>query len=274
MSTAAGDRAHRAAELLEPGAAARATWRLPWVGINAIQLLYTLLWSAGCISLALLVRALSRRPAPALALARRLWAPGLLLGAGARLTVRGRERLPDGPAFFVANHQSMIDIPALFRALPADLHFMVKRELRHIPFLGWYIAATGMIFVDRRARGGAMAELRRAAARLGEGGSIVSFAEGTRSRDGAIGAFKSAAFLAAIEAGAPVVPVAIAGAREVLPPGGFRVRPGEIRVVVGDPLPTAGLTPEDRGRVAQEAWRRVVELHRAASAGRAAAAPS
>src|SRR5262245_9977553 len=138
--------------------------RLLWTPINAVQLLYTLLWSAGCISLALLTHAVTRRRRLPLAMARRLWAPGLLRGAGAGLVVEGGERATPGAAqFFVANHQSMIDVPALFAALPVELHFIVKKELRQIPFLGWYVAAMGMIFVDRRARIDAMAEVRRAA---------------------------------------------------------------------------------------------------------------
>ena len=200
-------------------------------------------------------------------MARHLWAPALFYGAGARLSVEGLERLPAGPAFLVANHQSIIDVPVLFRALPVGLHFIVKRELRRVPFLGWYIAATGMIFVDRRAPADAMAEMRRAAALLRGGATVVSFPEGTRSRNGALAAFKSAAFSAAIEAGVPVVPVAIVGTRQVLPPDGFRVRPGPIRVMVGEPIPTRGLTGADRSRLAGAAREQVLELLRAMSSG-------
>src|SRR5687767_1741793 len=263
-STVDSDRAHPA-QLVAPGAAGRGASRLAWGLINALQLAYTVVGTSAGIVITLVLTAITRRPALAPAMARRVWAPALLRGAGARLAVEGLERLPAGPAFVVANHQSVIDVPALFRALPFDLHFIVKRELRRVPFLGWYIAATGMIFVDRRAPAEAVAQMRRAAARLRGGASLVSFPEGTRSRDGAIGSFKSAAFVAAIEAGVPVVPVAIDGARAVLPAGGFRVRPGTIRVTVGEPIPTAGLKAEDRGRLAREARERVVQLHRSAS---------
>jgi len=263
-STFGSDRAHPA-PLVAPGAAARGASRLAWGLINALQLAYTVVGTSAGIVITLVLTAITRRPALAPAMARRVWAPALLRGAGARLAVEGLARLPAGPAFVVANHQSVIDVPALFRALPFDLQFIVKRELRRVPFLGWYIAATGMIFVDRRAPAEAVAQMRRAAARLRGGASLVSFPEGTRSRDGAIGSFKSAAFVAAIEAGVPVVPVAIDGARAVLPAGGFRVRPGTIRVTVGEPIPTAGLKAEDRGRLAREARERVVKLHRSAS---------
>ena len=106
------------------------------------------------------------------------------------------------------------------------LHFIVKEELRRVPFLGWYIAAMGMIFVDRVARGRAYESVRRAADLIREGRSVVSFPEGTRSRDDSVKPFKPGVFVAAIEAGVPVVPVAILGTGAVLPPGGFRGRAG------------------------------------------------
>jgi len=140
------------------------------------------------------------------------------------------------------------------------LRFIVKRELGRVPFLGWYIAAMGMIFVDRGARSEALASVRQAAVLAREGQSVVSFPEGTRTRDGRVGAFKSGPFLAAIDAQAPVVPVALIGAGAVLPPSGFRVRPGTIGVAVGEPISTAGMTAADRGRLAQQARAAVVAL--------------
>jgi 1-acyl-sn-glycerol-3-phosphate acyltransferase len=240
--------------------ASRTLARWAWNATNAVQLAYTLLWSAGCISAALLVRLATRSTRLSLAMARRLWAPGLLLGAGVRLDVDLGGLALDRPYFFVANHASVIDIPALFRALPVPLHFIVKRELGRVPFLGWYIAAMGMIFVDRGARSEALASVRQAAVLARDGQSVVSFPEGTRSRDGRIGTFKSGVFLAAIDAQVPVVPVAVLGAGAVLPPSGFRVRPGTIRVAVGQPIATAGMTKDDRGRLAQQARAAVVAL--------------
>lgn len=236
--------------------------RALWTPINALQLIFTLLFSALAISAALLVLLVTRNRRWPLAMARRIWAPGLLRAAGARLEISGLERLDrGGPQFFVANHQSIIDVPALFAALPVDLHFIVKKELRRVPFLGWYIAAMGMIFVDRKARLDAMAEVRRAAELIRSGRSVVSFPEGTRSRDGEVGRFKAGAFVAAIEAGVPIVPVAIAGAGAVLPPPGFLVRPGTIRVAVGEPIPTLGRELDERGVLAALARARVAQLY-------------
>jgi len=214
---------------------------LLWLPLNVVQAVFTMVWTALWITVALLT-SLVGGPRPALALARCVWAPGLLAGAGARLVVRGGEHVDLRRAqLFVANHQSWIDIPALFRALPLPLHFLAKRELAAVPFLGWYIRAMGMVFVERHDPRRASATVDRAAGLLENGRSVLSFPEGTRSRDGTVGRFKSGGFGAALAAGAPVVPVALVGPRAVLPAGGFRVRPGTIEVRIGEPIaPPAG----------------------------------
>ncbi|MGH7336326.1 MAG: lysophospholipid acyltransferase family protein, partial [Myxococcota bacterium] len=175
---------------------------LLWLPLNLLQGAYALLWSAFWITLALVVRLLFG-VRPALAMARTIWAPGLLAGAFSSLRVRGLEAVDLGrPYLVVANHASFIDVPVLFRAFPIPLRFLAKRELGRVPLLGSYIRAMGMVFVDR----GALHEMRgsvlRAADALAAGDALVSFPEGTRSRDGRLGRFKSGGFAAALESGA------------------------------------------------------------------------
>ena len=147
-----------------------------------------------------------------LAMARRCWAPGLLWVGRMSLEVEGLERIdPRTPYFFASNHQSMLDVPVLFRALPVPLLFIVKEELRRVPLLGAYMRAMGMIFIRRADRRGSLHALEQCRDRLASGHSILIFPEGTRSRDGTVGAFKPGAFLPVIDAGAPVVPVALEG---------------------------------------------------------------
>jgi 1-acyl-sn-glycerol-3-phosphate acyltransferase len=233
---------------------------LLWLPLNLAQGVHTALWSAGWISVALVLARLAG-PEPALALARRVWAPGLLSAAGAQLRVSGGERVdPARAAFFVANHQSWIDIPALFRALPLPLGFLAKRELATVPFLGRYLRATGMVLVERGDPRRAGATVGRAAELLAAGRSVLSFPEGTRSRDGRMAPFKPGGFGAAIATGAPVVPVALRGTGAVLPAGGFRVRPGVIAVRIGTPLASAPFAPADRAGLARAAERAVAEL--------------
>ena len=241
---------------------------LLWLPVNLAQVVFTALWSAFWISIALAVSAL-RGPRPALALARRAWAPGLLAAAGARLVVTGAEQVDFGRAhFFVANHQSWLDVPALFRALPVPLHFLAKRELARVPFLGGYIRAMGMVFVEREALRAARQSVGAAGVLLVSGRSVLSFPEGTRSRAGALGPFKSGGFGAALEAGVSVVPVAVVGTGRVLPRDGFRVRPGRIEVRIGAPIEVAPFAPHDRAGLARSAEAAVARLLAGESAAR------
>ncbi|MDH7453748.1 lysophospholipid acyltransferase family protein [Luteimonas composti] len=234
---------------------------LAWRVWNTVQFAFTLAWTAGWITLALLVRPFSgpgaRLP---LRMAARCWAPGLLWGAGARLQVEGRERIDfSRPCLFVANHQSVIDICALFRAIPVPLRFLLKQEMKRVPFVGWYACATGMLFIVRdSARAGALFR-RQAAALLADGQSLCLFPEGTRSRDGTMVPFKAGSLQSAIDAGVDVVPVALHGAGRVLPVDGFfRVRPGTIRVGFGAPLRTrVDGRPVSRQLLAEQAQARV-----------------
>lgn len=235
--------------------------RLAWALFNALQLLFTLVWTAGWICLALVVRLLTGGRHWPLRMAARCWSPGLLLGAGARLRVEGLERIDwSQPHVFVANHQSMIDICALFRALPVPARFVLKQELAKVPFVGWYARAMGMVFIERASARSSARQLRAAVDSLRAGASVCAFPEGTRSRDGGVGTFKGGAFQLAIEAGVPVVPVAIAGSGTVLPAAGFRVRPGAIVLRIGQPLSTRELAREDRQELARRAHAAVVSL--------------
>ncbi|HZH44051.1 MAG TPA: lysophospholipid acyltransferase family protein [Lysobacter sp.] len=236
-----------------------------WAPLNLLQLAFTLAWTAGWISVALLVRLLSGGPRVPLRMAARIWAPGLLAGAGARLGVEGAERIDwSKPYIVVANHQSVIDICALFRAVPVPLRFMLKAELAKVPFLGWYTRAMGMVFVARGRRQSAAESLRHAGSRVRES-SLCIFPEGTRSTDGRVGRFKLGAFQVALDTGVPVLPVAIVGSGAVLPPSGFRVRPGTIRVRFGAPIAAQADAPDARERLAQAAHDAVAVLLREAA---------
>jgi 1-acyl-sn-glycerol-3-phosphate acyltransferase len=237
---------------------------LAWKAFNAAQFAFTLAWTAAWISLALLVYAVTGSRRPPLRMASTCWAPGLLWGAGTRLQVEGRERIDWSRNYvFVANHQSTIDICALFRAVPVPLHFLLKQEMTRVPFVGWYARAMGMVFIERGNRRAATAFLRQSAELVRSGASLCIFPEGTRSRSGAVAEFKSGAFQAAIDAGADVVPVALEGSGAVLHPDGFFcVRPGTIRIRFGTALPTRTTTGAavDRQALAAQAQAAVLDM--------------
>jgi len=192
--------------------------------------------------LALLLGPFSRTGDPVLWLARR-WARVLLWSAGVKVIVNMEAQLdPRRPYVFAANHLSTVDIFALFVALPVNIRFIAKKQLGQIPLFGWAMAAGRFIFIDRKNPGAARKSIDRAAARIREGSSVAIFPEGTRSRDGLLGPFKKGGFHLAQQAGVPVVPIAIKGAGEVMPPGSVLVRPGPVIVTVGAPIETKDLT--------------------------------
>lgn len=231
-----------------------------WAVLNVVQAVSTVLWTAGWITAALVVRAVTRDVRVPLAMARRCWAPGMLRVGGIRVEIEGVESVDfSRPHFFAANHQSLVDALVLFYAVPVPLIFILKEELRRVPFLGAYAEAMGMVFIRRGERRRSLENLELCRRRLDGGVSIAMFPEGTRSRDGRVAPFKTATFLPPIDTGVPIVPVALEGPGRLLPPGTFKVRPGTIRVSFGRPVATAGLDRKDRRRLAGEVRQRIVE---------------
>lgn len=251
-------------QTVEPVDSRSALPRWGWAALNLLQFVFTLVWTMACVSVALVVYALSgRRRRVPLRMASWLWAPGLLRAAGGRFDVEGLERVDwSQPYVLVANHQSVIDICALFRAVPVPLRFLLKQEMTRVPFINWYAKAMGMVFIPRDDRRGATLSLRRSAELVRSGAIVCIFPEGTRSRDGTMGRFKPGAFQVAIESGARVLPVALEGTGAVLPPdGAFRARPGPIRVRFGAPLELqADGVPLDRQQLASRAQQAVEDL--------------
>jgi 1-acyl-sn-glycerol-3-phosphate acyltransferase len=229
------------------------SWYL-FLPLNALQAIATIAWGSFWITVALLARLLTGGRTASLWLARRVWAPGQIAIGAARWRVLHRDRVvPNRAYLLVANHQSWIDIPALFVAVPGPLHFLAKRELARVPFLGSYIEAMGMVFVDRGDRRSAVESVDRSRELLSTGAVLASFPEGTRSDPGSIGPFRSGGFGAAIDAGVEVLPVALRGTGRILPRDGFAVRPGTIEIEFGEPIPTAGLAHGDRAELARRA---------------------
>ncbi|MET0289024.1 MAG: lysophospholipid acyltransferase family protein [Pseudoxanthomonas sp.] len=213
--------------------------RVAWQVLNLLQLAYTLVWTAAWITVALLLLVVTRRPEVSLRMAARCWAPGLLVAGNVRVVVEGRDGVDwSRPHLFVSNHQSVIDICALYMAVPVPLRFLLKDEMLKVPFVNWYAQATGMLFLDRDSRRAGALVRRQAAQVLRKGQDLCLFPEGTRSRSGELAPFKAGLLQAAIDAGVDVVPVALDGAGKVLPVEGmFRARPGVIRVRLGKPIP-------------------------------------
>jgi len=220
------------------------------------------LWSIFWIPAALVLGTLRRDPSLPLRFARRYWAPGMLRLAGAELRVDGDPAaVSDRPAIYVMNHQSSLDIPAAFAVLPVDLRFIAKHTLRKVPFLGWYMSWTGMVFVDRTNSTQAVGTLNAAAERVRAGVSLLAYPEGTRSRDGRVLPFKKGPFVLALQAGVPVVPIAIEGSMRVMPAHLRPFRPGPVRMAIGAPIHTAEMRLEQREELVQRTRDALLALH-------------
>ena len=180
----------------------------------------------------------------------------ILFVSGIRLRVEGKENLHPSPAIYVSNHTSQMDIPAITSAIDIPLFFVAKSSLRSIPFLGWYMRATGMIFVDRGNREKAMQSMRDAAESIKSGKSILSFPEGTRSPNGQVQMFRRGTFVIAKEGALPVVPLAVSGTFHSLPKSSWVIRPAVVHVRIGKVLEPAlfvDSTIEQMAAVAQDA---------------------
>ncbi len=168
----------------------------------------------------------------------RLWCEHLLFLTRVKVLVKGLGNIdPETNYVFVANHQSYFDIPVLYSSLGSGLSFIAKKELFVIPFFGWGMTAIGCISMDRKNARHARSTISRASSILRKNSlSLVLFPEGTRSQSERVGEFKRASFTLALEAGVPVVPVAISGTRAVHSKSSHRIRPGTVTVVVSPPL--------------------------------------
>lgn len=172
------------------------------------------------------------------------------LFAGVRVRISGREKLLPGETYvYLPNHQGNCDAPVIAHAVPGNFSGLVKKEIMKLPVLSLVLKQSGFIPVDRRDPAKAHASVDRAAALLREGRPFVSFPEGTRSRDGRLGEFKKGVFIMAIKAQKPVVPITILNSNAIQPPGAYRIHPGRVEVIFHDPIPTLGLTLEDRDRL-------------------------
>jgi len=177
----------------------------------------------------------------------KLQARNLVRLCGVRVRVRGLEHLPPGPCVFTPNHQSHFDIAALLGFLPGNNRFAAKKQLFKEPVLGAVMRTLGMIPIDRDDTAASIEHLRALRERRQ---SIIIFPEGTRSQDGRLLPFKKGAFVAAIELQVPIVPVVCKGTTEVMPKGGYlSILPGEVEIAVLQPIPTAGMTYDDRERL-------------------------
>jgi 1-acyl-sn-glycerol-3-phosphate acyltransferase len=218
---------------------------MPFVVRYVLVILYTTLWGGiGCLV------APFDRDGRGIVWVGRSWVRWILWTCGIRVEVDGLGNVPrDRPCVYMSNHQSVFDIIAIISALPVAWRFVAKRELTWIPFFGWALALGHQVIVDRKDHESSVKSLARAAERVRAGANVIIFPEGTRSPDGSLRAFKSGGFHLALQAGVPIVPIAVSGSWRISPKRSLRIHSGRVLVRFGAPIATQGLGADDRNEL-------------------------
>ena len=191
--------------------------------------------------------------------AQRSWATLLVKAAGVRIVVHGEARMRVGAArVFASNHVSWYDVFVLASVLPR-YKFVAKAELFDIPIFGQGARAVGTIPIQRENRKAAFGAYDVAAKRIDGGSSVVVFPEGTRGHGYPLRPFKKGPFVLAIAAQVPVVPTLVYGSIAVQPRDSWRIRTGTVDVHFLEPVPTAGMTYDDRDQLSRLVWQRIAD---------------
>jgi 1-acyl-sn-glycerol-3-phosphate acyltransferase len=231
-------------------------WPLPLAILYAA---YAWLAFLGCVLVAiigaLLLPGLERRRRWVTASARAaLW----LCAIPARID--GMDRLPPGHCIVVANHASYLDGVILQAFLPPRFSYVIKGEMQNVPVVHFLLRRIGAKFVERFVASGSARDARALLKAAAAGESLAFFPEGTFVSEPGLGRFRSGAFAAAIKGELPIVPLAIVGARNVLPGGTLLPRPGRLKIHVLDAVPPTHAAFASSSELAETARQRILRV--------------
>ncbi len=192
----------------------------------------------------------------------RAWARTLLLLSLSSVDLIGHERLPKGQAaVYASNHLSYFDTPVLFAQLPFQFRILAKQSLWKIPFIGWYLHRSGQVPIEMNSTRSAVAGLLRGVKTLQAGLPVFVFPEGGRAAEGTMTPFQSGAAFMAIKAQVSLVPLALIGTYELLPIHVYHLTPRPLKLVVGEPIATIGLTTRDAEALTQRLFAAITSLY-------------
>ena len=184
----------------------------------------------------------------------RRWSKDNLWLSRARVEIVGMEHIdPARPQIFAANHSGLHDILSLAAHLPVQFRWVAKKSLFNVPFMGWHMRRSGYIPIDRENPREAARSIIEAARMIQGGVNAIAFPEGTRSRTGDIGQFRSGALALALRAGVPLVPITLEGSYRVIMPKTLQVNPGTIiRIKIDKPIDLSSYDKSDRHGLMEE----------------------
>ncbi|WP_263410463.1 lysophospholipid acyltransferase family protein [Terriglobus tenax] len=193
-----------------------------------------------------------------------VWAKSLLMISFSPMQVIGKEKL-GRVAVYASNHISYMDTPALFGNLPFQFRILANHYLFKIPFIGWHLKRSGQVPIDQSNLRSQIAGLNKGIATLKSGMPILLFPEAGRSQDGHIKSMLSGAAFMAIKAQVPIMPLALVGTHELMPMHEYSLAPRPLKLVVGDPIDTTGLTTKDAEVVTKKLADAITEMYYAHS---------
>ncbi|MCX8070863.1 MAG: 1-acyl-sn-glycerol-3-phosphate acyltransferase [Candidatus Binatia bacterium] len=225
-------------------------WRIAWgVLADAVVALVTIV-----LAIPAIVVTIATRRTWAIDFLAPIWSRIVLFVCGVRVEVQGLEHIdPNRSYVIISNHLSNFDIWVTLAALPLRLRFVAKEELLRIPFFGTALRMSDHIVIDRAKPDEAIARINERVAVQAKAGKpfcILFYAEGTRSPDGRVHAFKKGGVTLALRTGLPIVPLAISGTWKLLPKNALLIRPGgRVKLVLAKPIETAGMSLDERDRL-------------------------
>lgn len=188
-----------------------------------------------------------------------IWAKMMLMLSNTKVHVIGGENIVWGrPYIYMANHQSDFDIFIVLAHIPGQFRWVAKKELFRIPLFGEAMRRAGYIEIDRQHHERALKSLDEAAQKIREGKSVMTFPEGTRSKDGTVKPFKQGMFYLAIHSGVPIIPISIIGSGEIMRKRSLRINPGKIKLFIDRPIDVSGYTIENRHLLIEKVRNRII----------------
>src|SRR3712207_2487443 len=181
------------------------------------------------------------------------WAKYLIDNVGIDINVKGLENLPKGNCLYVANHQSLFDIPVLLVAIGKPMGFIAKKEMENLAIISSWMKAIHCVFMDRANVREAIKAINQGIKNLNDGYSMVIFPEGTRSKGPKVGEFKKGSMKLATKSKVPVVPITIDGTYKVREGNEKnKIKPAKVNIIINKPIYMDELTKEQQGSLAQD----------------------